>query len=80
MTTENMNNGNTDTPIVLRPELLTFSPIKIDGEHVLRIVIHTGNLGKFVFPVAPTQAKALSDTLLDYVAQVAEFEAECPTR
>ncbi|CQD11871.1 hypothetical protein BN1232_02236 [Mycobacterium lentiflavum] len=69
-------NNKTDAPILLRPELLTFSPIKADAQHVLRIIIHTGNLGKFVFPVAPTQAKALSDTLLDYVGQVSEYDRQ----
>lgn len=73
-----MTNENTsdDAAVVIRPELLTFSPIKIDGQHVLRILIHTGNLGTFLLPVAPAQARELSKTLLDYVGQVAEYEAQ----
>ncbi|WP_322857331.1 hypothetical protein [Mycobacterium shigaense] len=66
---------NTTDAIPLRPEMISFSPIKIDGQHVLRMVIHTENLGTFVMPSTPAQAAALATTLLDYVDQVCEYEA-----
>ena len=68
-----MNNDN--KPIVLRPELLSFDAIKVDGQHVLKIHIHTPNIGTFILPATPVQAEFIAASLLSYVDQVAEVEA-----
>lgn len=65
-----------DKAIPLRPELIEFSPVKAGEEHVLRIVIHTANLGTFVLPATPAQAEGLARTLLSYVDKVADYEAQ----
>jgi hypothetical protein len=70
-----LTNPIDDRAVALHPELIEFSPIKIGDEHVLRMVIHTSNLGTFVLPSTPTQAAALARTLLSYVEQVEEYEA-----
>jgi hypothetical protein len=64
-----------DTPVILRPELLTFEAIKVNGKHVLMIKIHTGNIGTIIFPVTPLHADILADALSSYANQVARLEA-----
>jgi hypothetical protein len=64
-----------DKAIAVEPELITFEAVKINGQHVLKVFFHTGNIGSFVVPATPVQAQHLAASLLSYVQQVAEYDA-----
>jgi hypothetical protein len=49
-----LNDTFDDRAIPLRPEMISFSPIKVGDEHLLRMVIHTDNLGAFILPSTAT--------------------------
>jgi hypothetical protein len=70
----------TNNPIVLRPEMLSFDAVKIDGQHVLKICMHTANLGTFILPATPVQAEFIAASLFSYADQVAEIEAATADR
>lgn len=64
-----------DTDIVIRPELITFDAVKTQGQHVLKVLFHTPDIGSLVLPVTPIQAQHLAASLLSYVEQVADYDA-----
>lgn len=63
-----------DDPVPLEPTMLSFEPVKVDGQHVLWTTIHTADLGKFTLPFTPVQAEVLAESLLDYLKRVADYE------
>jgi hypothetical protein len=63
-------NFDDDKAIQINPELITFHPIVVDGVDVLKIAMHTPNLGTFVLPATVVQAEHLGDSLQSYVDQV----------
>ncbi|PJE23676.1 MAG: hypothetical protein CK431_10000 [Mycobacterium sp.] len=71
-----------DKAIVLEPELISFDAVQVtnpvtgEPQHILKIQVHTPNLGQFTIPATPVQAERLAVSLFSYSEQIAEYERE----